>query len=204
MVRRKKCGHLTTLTPTPYGMMQFQPNINKYQESHWVTIQVPVSKFQSQTRLGKSASCCSFPFLAPPLDTTGWLQSSSSSNHSTTFSQVQATFVVLGTSKVWTSIYNGPFSWKSRGQHAAINLWGGGEMPKYWRHFVDQTDARLKFILDPTSINLSKHVNRSDPVARRGGENNTIYKGYYVDSAAGQRRHSVGTITGPGNVCMGT
>ena len=67
---------------------------------------------------------------------------------------------------------------------------GGGEMPKYWGHFVDQTEARLKFILDPTSINLSKHVNRSDPVARRGGENNTIYKGYYVDSAAGQRRHS--------------
>ena len=44
---------------------------------------MPASKFQSQARLGKSASCFSFPFLAPPLDSTCWLQRPSSLNHNT-------------------------------------------------------------------------------------------------------------------------
>ena len=52
-------------------------------ESHWVTNQMPASKFESQTRLGTSASCWYFPFLAPP-PLTCWLQRSSIFNHSST------------------------------------------------------------------------------------------------------------------------
>ena len=85
---------------------------------------MPASKFQSQARLGKSASCFSFPFLAPPLDSTCWLQRPSSLNHNTTPSQGLGAFHSNGSTKPLPTRMTSPCK-RPRSLPAPVTVWPG-------------------------------------------------------------------------------